>query len=38
MVISEQYHWEAAGERSKHTLRDLVNAAYALTPARIALM
>jgi hypothetical protein len=38
MVISEEYHWEAAGERLERAVSDLVNAAYALTPARIALM
>jgi hypothetical protein len=38
MVISEGYHWEAAGERLKRTLSDLVNQAYVLTPAEIALM
>jgi hypothetical protein len=38
MVIREGYHWEAGGESLKRTPNDLVNAAYALNLAKIALM
>jgi hypothetical protein len=38
MIISEGFHWEAAGERLKRTLSYLVNQPYVLTPAEIAIM